>query len=116
MIPPLLVVVTLVFLVIQFIPGDPVTVMMGKNADPEVAAALRAEYGFDKPPLEQYWNWLSGLVPVSYTHLETFKVVPIPCWNAFSRSGCRRNLYMRMERTGSSISKAYVNRSGKRAC
>ena len=62
MIPPLLVVVTLVFLVIQFIPGDPVTVMMGKNADPEVAAALRAEYGFDKPPLEQYWNWLSGLV------------------------------------------------------
>ena len=62
MIPPLLAVVTLVFLVIQLIPGDPVTVMMGKNADPEVAAALRALYGFDKPVFDQYWDWVKNLL------------------------------------------------------
>jgi peptide/nickel transport system permease protein len=60
-IPPIIAVVTLVFLIIQFVPGDPVTVMMGKEASEEVAAALRAKYGFDQPVHVQYLNWIKDL-------------------------------------------------------
>lgn len=62
MIPPFIIVITLVFIVVHLIPGDPVTVMLGKEADPTVAAALRAKYGFDKPIMEQYFNWIGNLL------------------------------------------------------
>ncbi|GAA1997271.1 ABC transporter permease [Brevibacterium samyangense] len=49
---------TLSFLVLYALPGDPVAIMLGGadqiSASPEQVAALRAEYGFDKPLPVQY--------------------------------------------------------------
>ena len=39
----------LVFAYVRIIPGDPVTAMLGVQANPELVARLKAQYGFDKP-------------------------------------------------------------------
>ena len=41
--------VTLLFLIIHMIPGDPVSTMLGPKASPELRAALEARMGLDKP-------------------------------------------------------------------
>ncbi|KUN29922.1 peptide/nickel transport system permease protein [Streptomyces sp. TLI_55] len=58
---------TVSFLVLDFLPGDPVTAMAGAgmdsgDVDPARLAALRHEYGFDKPILAQYADYLGRAV------------------------------------------------------
>ena len=54
-------VVTLVFLLIHLIPGDPVEIMLGESAIPADRETLRRELGLDRPVLEQYGHFLLGL-------------------------------------------------------
>lgn len=51
----------LTFLACNILPGDPITVMLGTDADPERAAALSEELSLDKPPAVRYLLWISGL-------------------------------------------------------
>lgn len=58
---------TVSFLVLNWLPGDPVTAMAGAGmdsgeVDPARLAALRHEYGFDKPVLVQYADHLGRAV------------------------------------------------------
>ncbi|WP_019063655.1 ABC transporter permease [Streptomyces prunicolor] len=58
---------TVSFLVLDFLPGDPVTAMAGAGmdsgqVDPAQLTALRHEYGFDKPVLVQYADYLGKAV------------------------------------------------------
>ncbi|MEU4878657.1 ABC transporter permease [Streptomyces sp. NPDC021608] len=58
---------TVSFLVLNWLPGDPVTSMAGAGmdsgeVDPARLAALRHEYGFDKPVLVQYADYLGRAV------------------------------------------------------
>jgi peptide/nickel transport system permease protein len=62
MIPALLGISILVFLLIHLIPGDPISAMLGRVSDPEVLAAVRAEYGLDRPLSIQYFVWLGNVV------------------------------------------------------
>jgi peptide/nickel transport system permease protein len=48
----------LVFVAIRVLPGDPVLVMAGPEANPEVVARLRAAMGLDRPLVVQYADWL----------------------------------------------------------
>ena len=53
LLPVLAVVVTVVFLLIHLIPGDPVSVMLGPDATPEQIQATRQSLGLDRPLAEQ---------------------------------------------------------------
>ena len=61
-IPILVLVSIMVFSLIHLIPGDPVTVMLGQEATPEVKQALRHELGLDRPLVTQYFVWLGRVV------------------------------------------------------
>lgn len=58
----LFIVSLLAFLAFQVVPGDPTTKLLGTEATPEAAAALRAELGLDKPILTRYWDWLTAFL------------------------------------------------------
>jgi len=52
-------VTVLVFLATQIIPGDPTLLLAGPYATKEDIEALRVYLGLDKPPIVQYFMWLS---------------------------------------------------------
>ena len=54
-------VAVLVFLLIHFIPGDPVDVMLGESAQPSDREELRRALGLDQPLLHQLGSYLQGL-------------------------------------------------------
>jgi peptide/nickel transport system permease protein len=62
LIPTALGVTLVVFLMMRFIPGDPVTNMMGEMYSEEDARQLRRELGLDRPLIVQYGKWLLFLV------------------------------------------------------
>lgn len=61
-----------IFLVMEVVPGDPASFMMGINADPAAVAALRTQLGLDDPLPMRYLSWVAGLLQgdfgVSYTY------------------------------------------------
>ena len=61
-IPVLLGVATLVFALIHLVPGDPAQAMLGESASAADVADLRTRLGLDRPLLEQYARFMSGLV------------------------------------------------------
>jgi len=67
----LFVVSIVVFGLLHLAPGDPATVLAGADASPENVDAIRAELGLDRPPVQQYVEWVSGMVTgdlgMSYT-------------------------------------------------
>jgi ABC-type dipeptide/oligopeptide/nickel transport system permease component len=56
--PALWLVLTLVFLLIHIVPGDPVEQMLGEGAAPGQVAELRHSLGLDRPLLVQYGRYL----------------------------------------------------------
>jgi peptide/nickel transport system permease protein len=60
--PVLWVVVTVVFLLIHIVPGDPIVQMLGDGATAGDVAALRHAYGFDAPLWTQYLHYCNGLL------------------------------------------------------
>jgi ABC-type dipeptide/oligopeptide/nickel transport system permease component len=59
--PALWLVLTLVFLMIHIVPGDPVEQMLGEGAAPGAAAQLHHSLGLDQPLGKQYGHYLLGL-------------------------------------------------------
>ncbi|WP_165137073.1 ABC transporter permease [Rhizobium rhizoryzae] len=68
----LLIVSALIFLVMDLLPGDPASVMLGTSATPETLAALQKQMGLDQPLLARYGIWLEqalrGDFGTSYTY------------------------------------------------
>ncbi len=61
-VPVLWVVVTVVFLMIHLVPGDPIVQMLGDGATAGDIAGLRHAYGLDVPLGTQYVRYWSGLL------------------------------------------------------
>jgi len=61
-IPTLLAVLTLVFIIVRVLPGDPAQASLGDYASAEAVEALRVKLGLDKPLPVQYVDFLSGIV------------------------------------------------------
>lgn len=57
-IPTLLAVLTLVFLLVRVVPGDPAIAILGDRATPETLSALRAELSLDRWIGTQYFEFL----------------------------------------------------------
>lgn len=61
MIPVLLGVAIVIFTIMYFVPGDPATIVLGSDADPEAVAALRSELGLDDPYHIRLGKYLSDV-------------------------------------------------------
>ena len=61
-----------IFAVIEIIPGDPASFMLGINAQPDTIAALREQLGLNGSLLSRYFNWVFGMLTgdfgISYTY------------------------------------------------
>ncbi len=51
-----------VFAVLELLPGNAAEMILGNTATPESLAALQAKLGLDRPPLQRYASWVSGLL------------------------------------------------------
>ena len=49
----------LVFVVVRILPGDPATLILGVESNPETVARLRQALGLDRPLAVQYVDWLA---------------------------------------------------------
>lgn len=61
LIPIMLGLTVLVFLFIRLLPGDPAGAILGERATPESIERVRTALGLDRPLIEQYWEYVSGL-------------------------------------------------------
>ena len=62
MLPVVWLVVSVVFLLIHLVPGDPIQQMLGEGAAATDIAAARHAYGLDVPLGQQYVNYWRGLL------------------------------------------------------
>jgi len=60
--PVVWLVVSLVFLLIHLVPGDPILQMLGEGATPADIDSLRHQYGLDQPLHKQYLHYWNGVV------------------------------------------------------
>jgi ABC-type dipeptide/oligopeptide/nickel transport system permease component len=61
-VPVVLAVVTLTFAIIHLVPGDPVQVIMGMDADPQRIGEAREALGLDRPLPVQFFDYLGGVL------------------------------------------------------
>jgi peptide/nickel transport system permease protein len=61
-VPVVWLVVSLVFLLIHLVPGDPILQMLGEGATQTDVTALRHQYGLDQPLWTQYIHYWSGVL------------------------------------------------------
>ena len=71
--PALWLVLTLVFLLIHIVPGDPVEQMLGEGANLSQIAELRHALGVDQPLLTQYGHYLGQMVHGDLGHSFKFQ-------------------------------------------
>lgn len=62
-----------IFLVIEVIPGDPASFMLGINAREDTLAALRSEMGLDQPLALRYFDWVIGMLQGDFGNSWTYK-------------------------------------------
>jgi ABC-type dipeptide/oligopeptide/nickel transport system permease component len=61
-IPMIFILLTMVFVIVRVLPGDPVLLHFEKMENPEAIEKMRQRLGLDKPIWIQYFDYLSGLL------------------------------------------------------
>jgi len=61
LIPTMLIVVSITFVLTRIIPGDPVSMLAGPEADPQMVDMLKEKLGLDKSIPEQYLNYVMDI-------------------------------------------------------
>jgi ABC-type dipeptide/oligopeptide/nickel transport system permease component len=67
-IPTLLAVLTLVFIIVRIVPGDPAIAILGDQATPAAVTALDHKLGLDKPLWQQYANFVGQSLSGDFGH------------------------------------------------
>ncbi len=63
LVPVMAVAVVVTFVALQFVPGDPILIMLGdQSGDPALEGRLRQEYGLDRPLPERFVKYVGGLL------------------------------------------------------
>lgn len=65
-VPTILLVLTLVFVCMRILPGDPALAALGDNALPDQLAAFREKMGLNVPLWQQYFNFLGGVLTLDF--------------------------------------------------
>ncbi|MCY6382912.1 ABC transporter permease [Hoeflea prorocentri] len=63
-----------IFFVIEVVPGDPASFMLGLNAEPDTVAALRESLGLNASAPVRYWQWITGLLQGEFGTSYTYRV------------------------------------------
>lgn len=63
-----------IFLVLEVVPGDPASFMLGLNATPESAAALNEALGLNGTPPVRYFNWITGMLQGDFGISYSYKI------------------------------------------
>lgn len=66
LIPVLLIVGVIVFALLHLAPGDPASMMLGRDATTEQKEALRAQLGLDEPLAVQFVDWFWGVLRLDF--------------------------------------------------
>jgi peptide/nickel transport system permease protein len=61
-IPVLFAIVSIDFLIIHLVPGDPALVLAGPDASPQYINSVRAQFGLNKPLIDQYFIYIYNLL------------------------------------------------------
>jgi len=62
-----------IFVVIEVVPGDPASYMLGMNAQPDTVAALRSELGLDLSKPARYISWVTGMLQGDFGRSYTYR-------------------------------------------
>ena len=79
--PVIWLVVSIVFLLIHFVPGDPIQQMLGEGAASADIESARHAYGLDVPLGRQYLNYWKGVL-----HVAGFSPDPRPSRSEYESS------------------------------
>ncbi|MFT4716430.1 MAG: peptide/nickel transport system permease protein [Paracoccaceae bacterium] len=63
-----------IFAVIEVIPGDPASFMLGMNAQEDTVAALREQLGLEGSVISRYFGWVSGMMQGDFGTSYTYRV------------------------------------------
>lgn len=73
LIATLIVASLVVFVLIEVVPGDPASYMLGMNAQPDTIAALKNELGLDQSKPARYFNWVVGMLQGDFGQSYTYR-------------------------------------------
>ncbi len=73
----LLGVLVLVFFMVR-VTGDPASLMASREASPETVERIRQEWGFDRPLLHQFWDFVTGAVVGDFGRSYHFRIPALP--------------------------------------
>lgn len=83
-IPTVILLLTFIFFFVRVLPGDPVLLHFEKQAKPEAIESLRHQLGFDKPLLDQYLDYMFGIIRGDFgKSMEDFSPVSDQVLSAF---------------------------------
>lgn len=63
-----------IFMVIEVIPGDPASFMLGLNAQPDTVLALREQLGLEGSLISRYFSWITGMLSGDFGTSYTYRV------------------------------------------
>jgi len=67
-IPTLWIALTIIFLLVRVVPGDPTAAIMGDYITEEGVQTLKKQMGLDRPLIEQYFKYLFGIIRGDFGH------------------------------------------------
>ena len=63
-----------IFAIVEIIPGDPASFMLGLNAAPDTVAALKKELGLTGSTFSRYIDWTTGMLSGDFGTSYTYRV------------------------------------------